>query len=138
MKITVALIGAGGRGQFCYAPYALQYPNEVEFVAVAEPREHLRNEFVQKYNIKPEFIFNSWEDMLKGSPVADCLIISTQDTMHVGPAISAIERGYKHILLEKPIDPDIEKCKELAKVATANGVNVQVCHSLRYTAYFKL
>jgi len=106
MKITAALIGAGGRGQFSYAPYALQNPNEIKFVSVAEPREFLRDEFVETYNIKPKFAFESWEDMLKLDPISDCLIIATQDAMHVEPALAAIERGYKYILLEKPIDPD--------------------------------
>lgn len=137
MKITAALIGAGGRGQYSYAPYAMKNPNEVEFVAVAEPRGFLKDSFVKTYNIKPENAFDSWEELLKGEPVADCLIICTQDTMHVEPAILAIERGYKHILLEKPIDPNIENSKKLAKTAKEKNVNMQICHSLRYTPFFR-
>ena len=35
-KITAALIGAGQRGADAYATYALEYPDEVKFVAVAD------------------------------------------------------------------------------------------------------
>jgi predicted dehydrogenase len=75
--------------------------------------------------------------MRRMSPLADCLIICTQDTMHVEPAIMAIRQGYKHILMEKPIDPDIEESYRLLKAAKENNVNIQICHSLRYTPYFR-
>ena len=35
--IQAILIGAGQRGADAYAPYALQHPDELQFVAVAEP-----------------------------------------------------------------------------------------------------
>src|SRR5699024_7385073 len=36
---TAILIGAGDRGARAYAPYALEYPHELQIVAVAEPNE---------------------------------------------------------------------------------------------------
>lgn len=136
-KVTAAIIGAGGRGQFSYAPYSLQNPNELEFVAVAEPRDFLRDRFAKTYGIKDELSFNTWEDMLNIGPIADCVIICTHDTMHVSPAVEAIKKGYRHILLEKPIDPNMGECKRLLKIAREYGANVQICHSLRYTPYFR-
>ena len=41
--VKILLIGAGGRGQYAYAPYVLQNPGEAELVAVAEPQKHLRD-----------------------------------------------------------------------------------------------
>ena len=41
---TIALIGAGSRGLYSYAPYALKYPDQVKIVAVAEPRDVYRKE----------------------------------------------------------------------------------------------
>ena len=35
--VTAILIGAGNRGYEAYGPYALAHPNEIRFVAVAEP-----------------------------------------------------------------------------------------------------
>ena len=52
-KIKAALIGAGNRG-FIYADYALTYKTEVQFVAVAEPQEHL---IFEPYN-KAGWIFS--------------------------------------------------------------------------------
>ena len=41
-KITLALIGAGERGQYCYAPYAKLHGYEVCFTAVSDPHDGRR------------------------------------------------------------------------------------------------
>ena len=51
-KITLALVGAGERGQFSYAPYARTHEYELEFVAVADPNEGRRASFQKEYHIK--------------------------------------------------------------------------------------
>lgn len=45
----------------------------------------------------------------------DLLIITTMDTMHYEPLMKALERGYKNILLEKPISPSKEECIEITE-----------------------
>jgi predicted dehydrogenase len=137
MAITIALIGAGGRGMISYAPYALKNPNEVVFTAVAEPKDYMREEFASQYSVKPENCFKSWEELLAGPKLADALIIATQDRMHVEPATIAIKNGYKFILLEKPISPVMQECIDLAKVAKEYGAHILVCHSLRYAPAFR-
>ena len=37
-QVTAILLGAGQRGADVYAEYALQFPNELKIIAVAEPR----------------------------------------------------------------------------------------------------
>ena len=137
MKIKIAVIGAGGRGMFSYAPYALNNSADMEITAVAEPKDFLREEFKEKYNLKPDMVFKCWTELLEKPKLADGLFICTQDNMHFEPAMKAIEKGYKYILLEKPISPSLEECKILAKTAVDNGVNIQVCHSLRYTPFYR-
>lgn len=136
-QVTMALCGAGLRGQFAYAPYALKYPQEVKFVAVAEPDEALRDKFVKDHDIAPENVFTDYHELLSRPVLADALMICTMDNDHVEPAIKALEAGYRHILLEKPIDKDIAKCEALAEAAQKVGADVQVCHSLRYTRYYR-
>lgn len=36
-QVTAILLGAGQRGAEAYASYALDYPNELKFVAIAAP-----------------------------------------------------------------------------------------------------
>lgn len=54
--------------------------------------------------------------MLKEDKLADAMIIATQDRQHVEQAIVALKKGY-HLLLEKPISPDLEECRKISEVA---------------------
>jgi len=133
MAVTAVLIGAGGRGQYSYAPYALENSNKFKFVGVAEPKDFLRNEFKEKYKVDESNCFETWQELLAKPKFADSVMICTQDRMHLEPTIKAIEQGYKYILLEKPISPDLSECIKIRDAAIKNGVNIQVCHSLRYS-----
>ena len=67
--------------------------------------------------------------------MADMAIIATQDKMHFEPAMMAIEKGY-HLLLEKPVAPTPEECVQIAEAANKKGVDVVVCHVLRFSPFF--
>jgi predicted dehydrogenase len=132
--VTVITIGAGNRGNV-YGDYAIQYPENLDVVGVAEPI-NIRNErYASKHKIKPENRFQTWEDVFKKPKFADAVIISTPDNLHYGPCMAALKAGY-HILLEKPISPSESECREILKLATKTGKVVGVCHVLRYAPYF--
>jgi predicted dehydrogenase len=134
-KVRIALIGAGDRGKDRYGEFAIQYPENIEFVAVAEPNEMRRREFAQKHNIAPELQFESWEPLLSKERFCDGVIIATQDDMHFDPARIALKKGY-HILLEKPMSNDVKECIELGKIAKESGKAFMICHVLRYTTFY--
>ncbi len=131
--LTVALIGAGNRGQ----TYTNIMANNEHFkvVAVAEPRKERREYVQKKHNIPDEMCFNSWEELVKQPRLADVAIVSTQDRMHFAPAMELIKQKY-NLLLEKPAAPTAEECQQLADTAKENGVKILVCHVLRYTPFF--
>lgn len=134
-KVKIALIGAGDRGKDRYGEFAIQYPDNIEFVAVAEPNEIKRKEFSEKHNIKPELQFESWEPLLKEEKFCDGVIIATQDDMHFEPSKIALEKGY-HLLLEKPMSNDLKECIELGKIAKKSDTAFMICHVLRYTPFY--
>ncbi|MBU5427082.1 Gfo/Idh/MocA family oxidoreductase [Tissierella pigra] len=101
-KIRVALIGAGQRGKDIYGNYALLHPENIEFVAVAEPNKLKREEFCKKHNISDEWAFESYEELFSKDKFCDAVIIATPDNTHFVPAKLALEKQY-HILLEKPM-----------------------------------
>ena len=135
-KLRAAVIGFGGRGQN-YSDYMFGHSNEYEIAAVAEPREYLLKKAEEKYGCPKENLFHDWREMLDCGVIADVLFVCTNDNDHVEPAIEAIKTGYKYLMVEKPIDKDISKCNELVRVANEYGATVQVCHSLRYTRFFR-
>ncbi len=135
-KIRAAFIGFGARGQ-CYGNYIFTDPSAFEIVAVAEPKKHIQKIAVEKYFCPENGVFDTWQELIDAKVEADVVFIATQDNEHIEPAVAAIEAGYRYLMVEKPIDKDIDRCKLLAKVANEHGATVQVCHSLRYTNFYR-
>ncbi|QUW21526.1 Gfo/Idh/MocA family oxidoreductase [Sporosarcina sp. Marseille-Q4063] len=136
MKKTKAiLIGAGDRGAKAYAPYAINYPHELEFVAVAELNPEKREAFAKQFSLSEGQCYATWEELLKEDIKADVAIICTLDRDHYEPTIKAIQKGY-HVLLEKPMSPDPAECVSMVDVAKENKKLLTICHVLRYTPFW--
>lgn len=133
--LTAVLLGAGMRGAEAYAPYALAHPEEIQFVAVAEPDPVKRERFAKAHNIPKEHQFATWEDVMAKEQMADVLLNCTQDHMHFDSGMAALELGYD-ILMEKPITNTLEETVKLVQTAEKHGRLMQVCHVLRYTPFF--
>ena len=134
-KISLALIGAGDRGMNSYAPYALNKPYEVEFVAVAEPDDKKREAFRKQYGIREDQCFNDYKDLLEKPKMADGILICLQDRMHFEPTIKALQKGY-HVMLEKPMSVSPEECIQIGQCAQKYNKILVICHVLRYTPFF--
>ena len=132
-KLKAIVIGAGQRGN-AYAAYALDHPEAIQFVGVAEPHERRRNDFAEKYGIDETDCLHTWEDIFTRDKWADAVFICNQDRQHYGPTMAAIAKGYD-ILLEKPASPEPKECLEMAEAAEKAGVKVVVCHVMRYTPF---
>lgn len=125
-KLKAVVLGAGYRGR-AYAEYADEHPDQFEIVGVADP--------VQAQAIAAPRYWTDWEDCLNDRPEADIVIIAMPDNLHHAPALRALDAGY-HLLLEKPISPTEEECREVIAKALERKRLVMVGHILRYTAYF--
>ena len=132
--ITAITLGAGNRGNV-YGNYALQFPEQLDIIGVAEPIAIRNERYTQKHSIKEANRFNTWEDVFKKPKFADAVIISTPDRLHYGPCMKALEMGYD-VLLEKPISPSEKECRDILQLAKKTGRIVAVCHVLRYAPYF--
>jgi len=62
--LEVVLIGAGQRGARAYGPYAHKHPEQLRFVAVAEPNPIRRQKFAEEHDIDDSRCFESWEELL--------------------------------------------------------------------------
>ena len=138
---TVIVIGAGNRGNV-YARYALEHPDKLRVIGVAEPREYARYAMRDAFGIAADMCFHTWESMISrsqmiGSRLADAVIITTQDSEHVEPAVACANLGYA-ILLEKPMAPTASDCQRIVEAVTRNAVLFAVGHVLRYTPLTQL
>lgn len=131
--VKLLVIGAGSRG-YGYSKFAAEYPERAKIVGVADPLDVKRNRIGNEHNLPEEFRFHTWQEAAKLPRFADAVLICTQDAMHEEPAIAFAELGY-HILLEKPIAPTAQACRNIVNAVKNAGVMFAVCHVLRYTAY---
>lgn len=134
--ITALLFGAGTRGAETYGPYALNHPDQIKFVAVAEPDPNRRARFAKRHAIQKEMCFETWQDALERDILADVVVNSTQDQMHTESGVAALEKGYD-MLLEKPIAHTLEGALRIVQTAERHQRYLQICHVLRYTDFFK-
>ena len=134
--IDVAIIGCGWRGQV-FAEYAKQNPKEMRVLAIADKKEHLRNKMKKEYTVEDRYIFTDYHDLFAQGKIGDAIFIATQDNQHIEPAMMALEVGYRNLMIEKPIDRDIELCYMLSNRAKELGAKVQICHSLRFSPFYR-
>lgn len=135
-KITLAVIGAGCRGMYAYAPYLLENPNLGKVVAIAEPDDKKRELFKKIYNIDENNVFKDWQTLLENDKISDAIIIANNDDDHFKPTKIALEKGYD-VLLEKPMSNKLDEITQLGNLAKVHKDKVfMVCHVLRYTPFF--
>ena len=132
--VTAVILGAGSRG-CSYGAYAAEYPDQLQVVAIAEPRADRREQLARQLHVPEEMCFSSWQELLNRPRMADCAFVCTLDDDHTAPAVQAMEKGY-HLLLEKPMSNREDECSAIAAAAQQYDRTLAVCHVLRYTPFF--
>lgn len=79
-------------------------------------------------------MFTDWQQAVTAGKLADAVMICTQDTLHLAPALAFAKQGY-HMLLEKPLSPDASECRTIVEEVERQGIIFSVGHVLRYTRY---
>lgn len=134
--LTVAVIGAGNRGADVYARALADLGGAARVVAVADPDPERRARLADRHGVPAEGRFDGAPALLARERLADLAIVATPDALHVEPAVGALRRGY-HLLLEKPIAPDLGGVRAIARAAADAPGTVTVAHVLRYAAFFR-
>lgn len=133
-RLRLAGIGCGGRTK-TYLGLAALRPDSFEVVAAADPLPK-RVADVKELSRNPAFrSFDSDTSILAEDKLADIMVIGTQDSYHVAPAIAAMKKGYD-LLLEKPIAPTLREVASIEKAARELKRRVLVCHVLRYSPFY--
>ena len=135
-QVTMAVIGAGARGHG-YANFAKRFPDRLKIVAVADPNDFCRNRLAKEHNLPADKCFRSWEEFCAQPKMCDAVAICTQDSMHEAPTVACAKLKY-HILLEKPMAPTAQACRNIVAAVKDAGVMFAVCHVLRYTRYTRM
>src|SRR5690348_9858483 len=73
---------------------------------------------------------NSLESLLARDDV-DAVVLATPDTVHCEQTVAAAAAG-KHVLVEKPMAPNVAQCDRMIAACREAGVNLAVVKTERY------
>ena len=134
MPVSAIIVGAGHRAML-YASYALEHPEALNIVGVADPDPIRRKKAAQQFHIPAEMCFESAQELAARPRLADAVINGTMDTQHVPTAIPLLRAGYD-MLLEKPFAVNETEMWDLVRTARETGRRVMICHVLRYAPFY--
>lgn len=99
-------------------------------VAIAEPRPKTQKHFAELHKVDKTLVFSSWQELHAasaetistiGKRLADAVIVSVQDNMHLEVASAFAAQGY-HILCEKPMATSLQDCIKMEAAVKQAGV----------------
>ncbi len=134
-KMKAVLVGAGNRGQV-YCDYSLSKADELEIIAVVDPNPIRIKECCDKYGIPDDMTFVSLDKFLDKDIKCDFVVNATMDELHYESSLKLIDKGY-NLILEKPVTPTFKELNDIWEASKKKGVNILICHVLRYTPYYK-
>ncbi len=105
-------------------------------MAVAEPDRARRELIANTHKVPQEMRFERWEELLDRPRLADVVVNTLMDRLHIASSLKALDLGY-HMLLEKPMAVTLQDCIAIDDFRKANSRIVSVCHSLRYHAVYR-
>ena len=111
-EIGLAIIGAGRVGLF-RGEVAARHP-AVKWIGIAE-KNHNRGLYVAE-KIGADFVTQDYRELLKRREVT-CVIIATDEHLHVDPIMGSVERGVP-MLIEKPLATDLGESARVLKAIT--------------------
>ena len=127
-------MGAGHRS-LVYASYAQHCPDELQIVAVADPRELRRRQVADLYGLPADRCFETAEQVAAEPQFAHVVINGTMDHQHVPTSLPLLAAGYD-MLLEKPFATFEDEMWQLVRAAQRYRRKVSICHVLRYTPFY--
>src|SRR5438874_13459074 len=125
-RIGLAIIGAGRVGLF-RGEVAARHP-QVDFIGLAEIKPD-RAQFVGE-KIGADFVTADYRELL-ARPEVTAAIIATDEHLHVGPVLAAVERGLS-LLIEKPLATDLAESERVLEAIQKSGVDAVVGYTQRF------
>ena len=134
-KLWAVIVGYGNRGQV-YADYSLDEPSEMGIAAIVDPNDFKLQEAKARYGLSDDCLFHNIDEFIASGIECDFVVNATMDQYHYETAMKILEGGY-HMLMEKPVVPNAKELRDIERCTKEKGVEVFVCHVLRYTPYYR-
>jgi len=125
-KIGLAIVGAGRVG-LIRGEVAARHP-EVEWIGIAEKNPDRAKLVAEK--IEAEFVTADFRELLR-RPEVNAAVISTDEHLHVDPALACVERGIP-MLIEKPLATDLAESQMVLDAIETAKVDAVIGYTQRF------
>src|SRR5580704_2089546 len=125
-RIGLAIVGAGRVG-LLRGEIAARHP-QVDFIGLAETRPDRARLVAEK--IGADFVTHDYQELL-ARPEVTAVIVATDEHLHVGPVLAAVERRLS-LLIEKPLATDLAESERVLKAIDDSGVDAVVGYTQRF------
>ncbi|MDR0932665.1 MAG: Gfo/Idh/MocA family oxidoreductase [Victivallales bacterium] len=122
-KLKVGVIGVGALGRHHARLYA-QSPN-AEMVGIFDVQSETAAKVGEEFSLP---IFSDWRELAEK---CDALSVAVPADFHASTTIPLLEMG-KHVLVEKPIEANLELAEKMVATAKKNNVVLAVGHVERF------
>ena len=130
--IRVAIVGCGGIGR-THSAVILEQP-ELSLAALVDPVAEARSTLAAWLGRRAApVLYGSIAEAL-AADVADLFVLATPSSLHISEALEVLAAG-KHVIIEKPLDVDLTRAREIeaaALAAEAQGQLVTVISQHRF------
>src|SRR5262245_8053921 len=124
--VGLAIVGAGRVGLF-RGEVAARHP-AVQWIGIAE-KNHNRGLYVAE-KIGADFVTHDHRELLK-RPEVTCVIVATDEHLHVEPIMAAVERGVP-MLIEKPLATDLAQSARVLEAISEARLDAVVGYTQRF------
>jgi predicted dehydrogenase len=125
-RIGLAIVGGGRVGLF-RGEVAARHP-QVDFIGLAEIKPDRAQQVAGK--IGADFVTTDYRELL-ARPEVTAAIIATDEHLHVGPILAAVERRLS-LLIEKPLATELAESERVLKAIQQSGVDAVVGYTQRF------
>jgi predicted dehydrogenase len=124
-QLRLGVIGCGRIAQVAHLP-AIAKAEAVELSAVCDASPHLATAMAERYGVTAHLDVPG----LLGDRI-DAVLVAVPDRFHAPVVMQALQAG-KHVIVEKPMAESADEAAELAQLACAAGVELQVACMQRF------
>lgn len=129
-QIRLAVIGTGLAWERLHWPALEQLQKEYRIVAMCDQDENKVNEAAGSIGLGPHDRYTDYKEMLNRDDI-DAVVVAVPIPLNFEVA-QACARAGKHVILEKPLAPNMKEAKRARDLAKRFGVQVMVAENYRY------
>lgn len=133
--IGVAVIGAGGRGQYCTLQLLKDSKRNVKVISVFDPDPAMAREAVAKWEDADTKICRTYQDAIRASGV-DWVLVFSPNAFHKEHILAGFKAG-KHVFSEKPLATSIADCQAIFKAHQKSGLLFATGFVLRFAPIYR-